>query len=475
MDTPVLAAPRPTRRLLAVALLLPLLGLLIALLAAAAGQDVARRAWQTEMDKGRYYWENELARAELRHQPPAKLAELQKCVADFQPTQMLSYLQPGRQFTWWDGYRYEEIITDGYLYHRPNDPKEIRENPIIPDPLTAERRIKNVVWYPLYPLLGAIVSRVTTLPPHHALTLVSAFSIVLASLLFVAFCRRHFAAQALPSPELAALFALGCLLLGPCSIFLYANFTESLFVLLLVAFLCCLQQRWWWRAAVVAAFASATRSQGVLFGPILALVFLLRASNYRLFLRLPLAVVLGFISGLGVLAYMIYLQRTFGDALAFMHAQIGWNVGINGATLKEALNPVSALSHLLYLSFYKPPTEWPRIWEACCLLWPPIILFFGRRRLSLELALVGWILWALPYISNSLAGNPPSATKWMSMGRFMAVLLPAQIIAGAWLAGPATLAPENRSLLLRRWILAPLWIAIFAIFAYKFGAGEWVG
>ena len=68
---------------------------------------------------------------------------------------------------------------------------------------------------------------------------------------------------------------MALLLFGPCSIFLYANFTESLFVLLLAGFLYCMQERWWWRAALVAGIASACRSQGVLFGPILAATYLL--------------------------------------------------------------------------------------------------------------------------------------------------------------------------------------------------------
>lgn len=481
MDTPALAGRRTNFKLFTLALLLPLVGILIATAAAKAGQDSVRAARQTEIDKGRYYWENELAQARLRNQPAAKLAELEKIAAQHRANRLTSYVMPGRHFTQWDGYRYEEIMTDGYLYHQPNDPPEIRDNPIIPDPVTGERRAKNVVWYPLYPLLGTLASAVTTLPPHHALTLVSSLSIILASLIFVAFCRSHLRLQGtspgrgIGDPEMASLLALGCLLMGPCSVFLYANFTESLFVLLLVAFLFCLQRRWWWRAAIVAALASSSRSQGVLFGPILALVFLLRATNYRVLARLAWAVVLGFISGLGVLAYMIYLQRTFGDALAFMHAQTGWNVGINGGTLREALNPIHAFSHWLYFLVFKEPMDWPRFWEACCLFWPPIILFFGRRRLSLELAIVGGVFWALPYVSNSLSGNPPGDTRWMSMGRFMAVLIPAQIIAGAWLAGGEENGAADRGSMPRRWMGVPLWLAAFAIFAYKYGAGEWVG
>jgi hypothetical protein len=162
---------------------------------------------------------------------------------------------------------------------------------------------------------------------------------------------------------------------------------------------------------------------------------------------------------------MIFLHTQFHDPLAFMHAQKYWNVGLGADQLLYALNPTHAMTQILSYAFLKGPIDWPRLWEALCLLWPPIFLLFARRRLSFELSLTGWILWALPYISNSIAGYPPLDTQWMSMGRFMSVLLPLPIVLGQiatrrpWF-GVLTLALSS---------------ATFAIFAYKYGAGEWVG
>jgi hypothetical protein len=217
---------------------------------------------------------------------------------------------------------------------------------------------------------------------------------------------------------------------------------------------------------LIAAIAGACRSQGVLFGPILALVFLLRSDVRNPAAKLGIAAVLGVVSAIGIGAYMLYLQLTFGDPLAFVHAQKFWNVGINAATIYHALNPVNAMTHLMQYAAYVRPTDWPHIWEALCVIWPPImLLILGGRFLSFELELLGWIMWALPFVSNSLAGDPVASTAWMSMGRFMAVLIPAHIIIGA--------------VLVRfRWLGVPYLAAsagAFALFAYKFGAGEWVG
>jgi hypothetical protein len=99
-------------------------------------------------------------------------------------------------------------------------------------------------------------------------------------------------------------------------------------------------------------------------------------------------------------------------------------------------------------------------------IWPPIMLLvLGGRFLSFAVELVGWLLWGLPFLSNSLAGSDWGSDRWMSMGRFMVVLIPAHIIIGA--------------VLVRfRWLGVPFlatWAAAFGVFAIRFGAGQWVG
>jgi hypothetical protein len=269
---------------------------------------------------------------------------------------------------------------------------------------------------------------------------------------------------AAPGHDAAALFAVVLLLFGPCSIFLYANFTESLFLLLLAAFLLCLQSRWWWRAALIAGIAASCRSQGVLFGPILALTYLLRSPVRGLPRKLAVAAALGALASTGLVAYMVFLQARFGDPLAFMHAQAHWNVGLGGKQLLYAANPLNALT-VIWHRATGGPVDWPRLWEALCVVWPPVLLIAGRKRLSFELALLGWILWALPYVSNSLSGFEGITGQWMSMGRFMAVLVPGYLIVADSLSRHPRAAP---------FVLIP-WVAAFGVFAYLYGNGAWIG
>jgi hypothetical protein len=216
----------------------------------------------------------------------------------------------------------------------------------------------------------------------------------------------------------------------------------------------------------VAGVASACRSQGVLLGPILGLTFLARGAPIPLRLRLVRLPVMAVFAEVGLACYMVYLWRAFGDPLAFMHAQRYWNVGIGWDQIVYAADPTHAMTRLVNLAWYNGPMDWPRLWETLCLIWPPVVLLiWGWRYLSMEMMLVGWVLWGLPYVSNSLAGNPPLDTQWMSMGRFMAVSLPLYVIFGAMFEK-------------RRWaglLFLLVSVTVFGVFAYKYGSGAWVG
>ncbi len=347
--------------MLALPALLAVIGILIASASAISGQDLRREVETMRIQRDTTNAQKDLLEAELRHDSPDTIDKLSQILAAQQARNLSSYSTYGRQFTQWDGWRYEEIATRGYIYHHPDDPEEVRDASVIIPP-GEPPRLKNVVWYPLYPMLGAVLARTCGISVNAALTIISQTCVVLAAVMAFLYARRHYfnrmprlmgvtaapAASDSPVPALAilaeqhptrrwdlspqdtaALWAVAALLYGPCSIFLYANFTESLFVLLLVAFLYCLQGRWWWRAALVAAVASSCRSQGVLFGPILALIFLLRGDVRSAAPKLIIATLLGAVSAVGIGCYMLYLHLHFGDALAFLHAQTYWNVGIH--------------------------------------------------------------------------------------------------------------------------------------------------
>ncbi len=452
-------------------------GMLVAWAAVTAGQDARRGREQLQMNFDRYYWEWELTQAQMAHRPAAEIAKIEKIVAQKRAARLISYARWGRQFTSWDGYRYEEIVDQGYAYHQPWQ-AEKPDEPMQPmlDDGGPEPRSKNVVWYPLYPFLASgLMTYVPGLSSTLALTVVSWTSCLLGAVVMYLYLRQYYYAReqlglrgvvgGLASCDAAAMWAVAALLFGPCAVFLYANFTESLFVLLLALFLYCLQARWWWRAVLVAAVASACRSQGVLFGPILGLIYLLRGPG-PVWKRLVALPAMGVLAEAGVIGYAAFLWDLFRDPLAFMHAQRYWNVGISWERIVYAANPTNALGRVFWYAFYKGAVDWPRLWEAACLIWPPVVLaIWGWRYLTLELLIVGWMMWGLPYVSNSMAGNPPFDSQWMSMGRFMAVVIPLYVIFGG-------IFERRRRVAV---VFMAVWAAMFGVFAYLFGTGAWVG
>ena len=168
-------------------------------------------------------------------------------------TPVIPYARYGRQFTQWDAYRYEEIVDQGYIYHQPpNTEKEAEQQKAenrMKDPAAppdAELRWKNVVWYPLYPLLAWIVSHGLHIPSTLALTVVSWTCCFFASIIFFLYARRHFynrqlrvappagatevmpSAITLPSPEQPALHDVAATLAvtAVCSVLARYSFTR---------------------------------------------------------------------------------------------------------------------------------------------------------------------------------------------------------------------------------------------------------
>jgi len=99
-------------------------------------------------------------------------------------------------------------------------------------------------------------------------------------------------------------------------------YNESLFIALAVASLYCMRRGRWWMAGTFAGFASATRMAGVVLG--LAFIYeYLRQRGWRWRdIRLN-ALAVGLVPA-GLVAFMIYCYRTFGDPLHFLESQKNW-------------------------------------------------------------------------------------------------------------------------------------------------------
>lgn len=186
----------------------------------------------------------------------------------------------------WDALHYLEITAHGYAT----------------EVLTAH--------FPLYPLLGAVVARLTGLPAGHALLLIANLCFLLAVILLFDVARGDL------GPE-AGIVAVASLSFFPSTVFLSVAYPESLFVLLSLATFRSLQSGRLWGAAVFAGLAAASRPFGWALG-IPVLVEAWKRSGDEWPRRLLHSGLLGLVSVSGLLAYVAYLAVAFGQPLVFI-------------------------------------------------------------------------------------------------------------------------------------------------------------
>ncbi len=204
-------------------------------------------------------------------------------------------------FQRWDGGWYETIANQGYT-------------------LGAAHKQTNVVFFPLYPVIVALVRRVVP-----ASTLAAGVGVSLASfggalVLFYDLVRRRYDAS-------AARWATVLLAFNPFGLFFGLAYTESLFLLLSVAVFWLLARRMWWSAAVIASLAGATRPVGISLGLIVVAQWLWAhrqdPAGHR-WQTVLTAAGLGIVSLGGLAAFMAFLQAYNHDSLAFAHVQRYW-------------------------------------------------------------------------------------------------------------------------------------------------------
>ncbi|WP_299644251.1 hypothetical protein [Devosia sp.] len=193
-----------------------------------------------------------------------------------------------------------------------------------PFPIPTMINAGNWAFFPLYPILVAVVRTLTGLE-----------TIVAATGLSIVFCiaSARVAWPLLGKGLRAYTLFSAYLLAGPFSIWFTTFYTEVLFLFLTICVFVALQKRQFLLAGLFAALLSATRIVGV-FIVFAILIEIWRAhrgagGTWRDFvpavLRRPDLLLALFVAPLGLFGYMAYLHFHIGDALAFSHVQRAWS------------------------------------------------------------------------------------------------------------------------------------------------------
>jgi hypothetical protein len=209
--------------------------------------------------------------------------------------------------------------------------------------------------------------------------------------------------------------------------FLYATpHTEALFLALSVGAFLAARQRYWIWAGVAAGLASATRPQGILLAPALAVEAAmawrrgeLRGNDrWRALAGLAL-------TPLGLLLFMVYLWNRTGDPFAFADAQESeWG--------RQRQNPLRTLYDGLKFALDPALSPDREVWAIGALHWVIVVAFglillWSARRWPLSYTVYGVISFV--FLLMSPWGGP-----WTmhGLGRYAMVFFPVYLTLARW-------------------------------------------
>jgi hypothetical protein len=253
----------------------------------------------------------------------------------------------------------------------------------------------NYAFFPLYPSIAWVISKVTGVSVLISATLLSNASFV------IGLCILFRYTNAILDRE-SAFFAATALAFSPFAMYFSVPYTEALYFVLMIGSLFFARTGKWILAGLLGAGLSATRNLGV-FIVFPLLLIAVEQYGWRSLLTLSKgsqrAVACLFAAPFGIFAYMCFLHHRVGDALAFANVQVAWGRSLG--------NPVKRLADAL---IYGTPDM--KYWAASGAVSLAACVFLLRRKLYPEgtLLLIGTLL--------------PMAAGVQSLPRFTLTLFP---------------------------------------------------
>jgi Gpi18-like mannosyltransferase len=340
-------------------------------------------------------------------------------------------------FSWyhWDTLAYVDIAQHGYA------------------------NVQYTAFFPLWPLLEHIVGRLfgtSFVAYYEAGLLLSNACFYFALVLLYVLLNEEFEAT-------VARTVLFFLAFYPYSIFFFAGYTESLFLLLCVAVFLCLRREeswYWWLAGFFGLLATLTRSTGM----VLAVPFFVVAAQrfwhmrgdaqtnwlQKIHMFLPIMLI-----PVGLLLYMLYLAYTKGDPFIFsIQEDLVWkrHLSLPGVGIVQA-------SAALVTLVNRPDWLAQNLLDILFTLFPIGVLIVGWKRLPLRYSLFAA---SIILLSLSYPVNPPGSLT--SAPRYMLGAFPFIIVLALW---------AKRQSFDRAFVACSL--PLFALNVVLFTSHAWVG
>lgn len=193
-------------------------------------------------------------------------------------------------FLRWDALNYANVAAMGYGVFSPG----------------------NYAFFPLYPALIWILTKMTTIPYFYSSLIISRLCFLGALLMLYKITDEEFG-------EKIALRSVICLMFFPGAFYFLSAYTESLSLLFVLCIFFYCKHKKWLLACVFAMLFSALKQVGIVMGIIILLEYL-RAVDFKLKNIRPNILWVGLIP-VGLVSYMIYLHVVKGNFLYFSYCE----------------------------------------------------------------------------------------------------------------------------------------------------------
>ena len=260
---------------------------------------------------------------------------------------------------YWDGMHYIKIATQGYEF-----------------PLFA--------FFPGYPLLIKIIDLFLPLSVAYRVNILISLLTIISLYKFM---------DLLNIKKDLKLKSLILFLAYPVSFFLFANYVESLYILISIWILYFMQKNNYFESSLLTAILSSIKISAV----ILPAILFIRLIKQK-FLRFSFSsknlqnwgtfFILGFVSILGILIYFLYLNQTYETFKIYFTSQATWGRGDYSS---------------LFEQFYTTPDYYfEKISEIIVFLCLPIILLKYRERVNSDFFYFSLFHFLVPVLTGTL-------------------------------------------------------------------------
>jgi len=272
-------------------------------------------------------------------------------------------------------------------------------------------------YFPPYPLLIGYIAKLL----NGQIVMYAAVGLIISHIAFFLALTGLYKLIKLDFKENVAMWSLTGLLIFPTSFYFASFYTESLFLMVVIWSFYFARKGKWFLTGMLGAFLSATRLVGIVLLPSLIIEYIKQKRGLKIVSYKSLFL---FLTPLGIVTYIIYLNKATNDPLEFLHT-----VEIFGSQRSSALVLLPQVFYR-YLLKILPNLDYSYISVVFTTL-----LEFSVVLIFLALSVLAFFRLRHSYaVYTSLAFIIPTLSgSFSSMPRYVLVLFPAYIMIGIWL------------------------------------------